>query len=147
MFYRHQFRVRASREQVARFHQQSASMSAITPPPIAVAVTRSPANLSAGDEMEFTLWLGFLPVYWLARIEAVSDSGFTDRLLRGPFAEWVHRHSFQAVDEQTTDVVDEINLQFSPHPWQRLLGVMMWLGLPALFAFRGWKTRRILEGA
>ena len=26
-----------------------------------------------------------------------------------------------------------------------LVGVLMWIGMPALFAYRGWKTRRMLE--
>jgi ligand-binding SRPBCC domain-containing protein len=38
MKYRHQFRVSASVERVAEFHADSASMAAITPPPIVVKV-------------------------------------------------------------------------------------------------------------
>jgi ligand-binding SRPBCC domain-containing protein len=84
MKYYHRFRVPASIDQVAEFHRHSTSMAAITPPPILVRVQRSPAVLANGDEMAFTMWLGLLPVHWLARIEAVSDTGFTDRQL-GPF--------------------------------------------------------------
>lgn len=144
MKYRHQFRVPVSIEQVAEFHRRSASMPAITPPPILVKVQRSPAVLTDGDEMAFTMWLGPLPVHWLARIEAVSATGFTDRQLRGPFAEWIHRHNFIAVDAQTTDVVDEINLRLRPHPLWWPVGIGMWLGMPVLFAYRAWKTKRML---
>ena len=91
-------------------------MAAITPPPIIVQVHHAPPVLADGDEMDFTMWLGPLPVHWLARIEAVSPAGFTDRQLRGPFTEWIHRHTFRAMDEQTTDVIDEITLQPSPAP-------------------------------
>ena len=91
------------------------------------------------------MWLGLLPLRWLARIEGVSLDGFTDRQLRGPFAAWVHRHSFEAVDEQTTDVVDEINLRLKAHPFWWLVGMGMRLGLPVLFAYRAQKTRRLLE--
>ena len=145
MNYHHRFRVPASIEQVAEFHRRSASMAAITPPPMVVKVQRAPAVLADGDEMAFTMWLGPLPVVWLARIEAVSDTGFTDRQLCGPFAEWVHRHTFTAVDENLTDVVDEITLQLRPHPIWWLVGLGMWLGLPVLFTFRAWKTKRMLE--
>lgn len=144
MKYFHRFRVPASIAQVAGFHRHSASMAAITPPPILVRVQRAPAVLGNGDEMAFTMWLGPLPVHWLARIEAVSDTGFTDRQLRGPFAEWIHRHTFVAVDEHTTDVVDEITLRLRFHPIWGLVGFGMWLGLPVLFAFRAWKTKRML---
>jgi ligand-binding SRPBCC domain-containing protein len=145
MNYRHYFRISASIEQVAEFHRRSASMAAITPPPIIVKLQRAPTVLAEGDEMAFTVWLGPLPVRWLARIEAVSSTGFSDRQLRGPFAEWVHRHSFRAIDENTTEVSDEITLRLRPHPIWWPIGLGMYLGLPILFAFRAWKTKRMLE--
>jgi len=95
--------------------------------------------------MSFTLWLGPLPIYWLARIESVSPSGFTDRQLRGPFAEWTHRHTYKVVNEQVTDVIDEITLKIRFHPIWGLVGIGMRLGLPILFAYRAWKTKRILR--
>jgi ligand-binding SRPBCC domain-containing protein len=119
-------------------------MAAITPPPIVVKMQRAPAVLTDGAEMAFTMWLGPLPIRWLAHIEAVSDTGFTDRQLGGPFAKWVHRHTFVAVDENTTEVLDEITLQLRLHLIWWPVGLGMWLGLPILFAFRAWKTKRML---
>ncbi len=145
MKYLHRFYVKSPLARVSEFHSQSASMAAITPPPIIVRVHRAPAVLAEGDEMEFTMWLGPLPLRWLARIEAVSPGGFTDRQLQGPFAEWVHRHKFMVVDDHTTEVQDEINLRLRPHPVWWLIGLGMWLGLPLLFAYREWKTKRMLE--
>jgi ligand-binding SRPBCC domain-containing protein len=95
--------------------------------------------------MDFTMWLGPLPMRWLARIEAVSDAGFTDRQLRGPFTEWIHRHIFRAVDKNTTDVMDEITFRLRLHPLWWLVGLGMWFGLPVPFAFRAWKTKRMLS--
>jgi ligand-binding SRPBCC domain-containing protein len=141
MRYQHRFRVDAPVAVVADFHARSASMATITPPPVVVRIQRAPARLNEGDEMEFTLWLGPLPVYWLARLEDVSPTTFTDRQLRGPFRHWLHRHTFLALDEATTAVVDEIELSLRPHPWWGLLGLGMWLSLPLLFAYRAWKTR------
>jgi ligand-binding SRPBCC domain-containing protein len=145
MKYSHRFRVHASLAKVAEFHSRSASMPTITPPPIIVRVQRAPAVLAEGDEMDFTMWLGPLPLRWLARIEAVSPNGFSDRQLLGPFAEWVHRHSFIMVNEQATDVFDEIILNLRNHPFLWSIGLGMRLGMPFLFAYRGWKTKRMLE--
>lgn len=141
----HRFRVQAPLERVAEFHSHSASMPAITPPPIIIRVQHAPTILADGNEMDFTMWLGPLPVHWLARIETVSPDGFTDRQVRGPFAEWIHRHTFIAVDEQTTDVLDDITLSLRPHPFWYPIGLSMYLGLPILFAFRAWKTKKLLE--
>jgi len=143
--YQHRFQVGASLGQVSAFHGRAASMAAITPPPILVKIHRAPEALVEGDRMDFTMWIGPLPVYWEAQIEQVSAEGFTDRQLRGPFDVWSHRHRFIAIDEHTTEVVDEVNLRLRKHPFWGLVGLIMRLGLPFLFAFRAWKTRRMLE--
>jgi len=145
MKYQHRFEVNAPLAAVADFHTKSVSMGAITPPPVVVRVHRAPSRLDEGDEMDFTMWFGPLSVRWLARIEDVRPTGFTDRQLRGPFRHWLHRHTFVPVDEITTAVVDEIELELRSHSWWKLVGLMMWFSLPLLFAYRGWKTRRYIE--
>ena len=144
MKYKHRFRVKAPLAEVSEFHSQSASMGDITPPPAVVKVHEAPARLGDGDEMAFTIWLGPLPVRWKARIEDVSPTGFVDRQVEGPFRRWTHRHSFKPVDEETTEVVDEIEFKLAKHPVRGMMGLGMTLSLPLLFAYRGWKTRRLL---
>jgi ligand-binding SRPBCC domain-containing protein len=95
--------------------------------------------------MAFTMWLGPLPVKWRAYISQLTSEGFADHQMEGPFRYWIHQHKFVQVDEQHTKVFDTVhaglkwNLVWAP------VGLAMWLGLPLLFAYRGWKTRRILE--
>lgn len=145
MRYHHRFTVKAPLADVAAFHSQSASMGAITPPPILVRVHAAPEILGEGDRMDFTMWLGPMPVRWLAQIEQVTPTSFVDRQLRGPFASWVHKHTFEPIDAGTTEVIDEVNATLHANWFWKLVGVGMWIGLPILFAFRGWKTRRMLE--
>lgn len=147
MKYRHRFTVRAPLAAVVEFHRQSASMGAITPPPMIVQVHHAPPLLDDGDEMHFTLWLGPFPIHWRARIETLPGTGFIDRQISGPFAKWEHRHTFEQVNEERSIIIDEVTAELS-HQWLwKLVGMGMWLSMPLLFAFRGWKSRRILEGA
>lgn len=145
MIYRHCFRVHAPLDRVSDFYSRAASMPAITPLPFRVWLHHAPEVLGEGDEMDFSLGAGPISIRWLARIEGVSSTGFTDRQIRGPFAEWVHRHRFKALDHQTTEVVDEITLRFRAHPLWWLVDIGMWVGLPFLFAFRASQTRRLLQ--
>ena len=95
--------------------------------------------------MDFTMWLGPFPVRWVARIEDVSDARFVDRQIRGPFRKWIHTHTFQPIDAQQTEVIDQVEVELGTHWGWRVIGYMMWLNLPVLFAFRQWKTKRLLE--
>jgi hypothetical protein len=94
--------------------------------------------------MDFTMWLGPLPLRWQARFEDVTPTSFVDRMVQGPMHTWRHHHSFVAIDVHTTDVVDEVEVQPRLHPLWGPLGLGMALNLPVLFAFRQWQTRRLL---
>ncbi|MCX6044321.1 MAG: hypothetical protein NT075_04360 [Chloroflexi bacterium] len=145
MKYEHRFTVQSPLSAVAAFHSQSASMGAITPPPVIVQIHQAPAILAEGDLMDFTMWLGPLPIHWLARIEQVTPISFVDAQLRGPFTKWVHHHTFMPLNGQTTTVIDRVEAIVSEHWFWKMVGWGMWLNLPVLFAYRGWKTRQMLE--
>lgn len=150
MKFRHMFAVRAPLDRVTDFHARSDSMGLITPPPITVWVHQAPERLRPGAQMDFTLWLGPLPVRWLAVIEALPGHGFLDRQILGPFKRWEHRHIFLPMEgpagEPGTYILDEVEAELHDNPLWRLIGLGMWLGMPLLFGFRGWKTSQILEG-
>lgn len=145
MRYRHEFRVRAPLARVAEFHSRTASLAVLTPPPMVLRIHRAPAIQRVGDEVDFTMWLGPLPIHWIAHIGSVSETSFTDRQLRGPFGQWLHRHTFTPIDANTTAVIDEVEVALKAHWFWTAAGLMMWLAMPLLFAYRGWKTRRALE--
>lgn len=144
MRYSQHFTIAASLDEVAWFHRRASSMAEITPPPILVRMHDAPNVLQDGDEMSFTLWTGPIPIRWTARIEQVGPTGFIDRQLAGPFARWIHRHIFVPTGDDTTTVIDVIEAELHSDPFWRLVGLSMWAGLPMLFAYRGWKTKRVL---
>lgn len=144
MIFRHSFAVNAPLGAVADFSRRAEGLPAITPWPIKVHIVQAPLLLGQGDEMLFEVGAGTLQLRWLARIENASSTGFTDRQLLGPFACWVHRHIFEALDESTTVVFDEIEAILCRRPLPRLIGLLMWWSLPVVFAYRTRQTRRLL---
>jgi ligand-binding SRPBCC domain-containing protein len=145
MLYRHRFQVAAPLATVADFHRQAASLAAITPPPVRVQLEEAPAALAEGATLRFALVLGPLRLRWVARIEAATAHGFVDRQLEGPFARWEHRHTFVPLGSERTEVCDEVRATLRRDPVWGPIGLFLWLGLPALFAYRAWKTRALLE--
>ena len=147
MKFEHRFRVEAPREAVAEFHRHASALKALTPPPIFVQLdTPPPDSLGEGDSFTFTMWVGPLPFKWGSRIEEVSAEGFSDVQTRGAFAFWRHRHHFIRIDDQTTEVYDQVEARLRPHLLLGPVGLAMWLGMPLLFAYRAWRTRKLLAG-
>ena len=119
----------------------------LTPPFLFLSLRDAPERLRQGDEVCVRFWLGLFPVHWVIRIAALDEQGFTDEQVQGPFRFWRHRHRFVPAAADKTLIVDEIEAALSPHPVKALVGALMWVGLPALFAYRRWRTRRMLEEA
>jgi ligand-binding SRPBCC domain-containing protein len=143
--FRHRFRVRAPLGRVAEFHHDSSVLKLLTPPPL-VLQFHELQPLGEGSISDFTMWAGLLPIRWVATHSEVDLlHGFTDTQARGPFERWVHRHSFVKVDDNVTEVVDEIQAQPGKHPFWYLVSWFMRLSLPLLFAYRAWRTRKALE--
>lgn len=145
MKYRHSFLLAAPVSRVAEFHSLPGGLGALTPPPVFVQLHAAPERIQEGSEVSFTLWIGPLPVRWSARFERAGEAGYTDRQVRGPFRAWLHNRNFIPLNERTTEIREEIEGQLRPHLLWGPFGLLMWLNLPILFAFRSWKMRRLLE--
>lgn len=145
MKFRQAFIVRAPLQKVAAFYRDPRSLQAITPPIVPIRLRSAPAQLQQDDEIDLVLWLIGVPVHWVARVVTIDEQGFTDCQISGPFARWTHRHQFVPISANCTQIVDEIDAALSHHPLKALVGILLWLGLPLLFAYRRWKTRRLLE--
>lgn len=143
--YSHRFSVQAPLERVAEFHHDPKALKRLTPPPVFVQARRI-EPMDENSEAEFTMWLGPIPVRWLAIHSDVDwRRGFTDTQAQGPFEAWVHRHTFHEISQDVTEVMDEIQASFGNGLWNGMVSRLMWWNLPVLFAFRAWKTRKYLE--
>lgn len=137
--FQHRFVVNVPLAMVTEFHHDSRALRVLTPPPIWVQF-HLVEPLTEGSVADFTIWFGPLPVRWTAVHSQVTPHGFTDTQKRGPFTKWVHRHTFRELGNGRTEIIDEIEAEPG-----NLISRFMWLTLPILFAYRGWRTRRALR--
>jgi ligand-binding SRPBCC domain-containing protein len=137
--------VQAPIDRVAAFHGDTKTLKLLTPPPIIVSFNKV-EPLAENSSADFTMWLGPIPVHWVAiHSDVHPHNGFTDTQAQGPFKTWVHRHTFKAVSPERTEISDEIDAQTGDHILWGLISRFMWLSLPILFAYRTWRTRKELE--
>ncbi|MCC6905011.1 MAG: hypothetical protein IT326_04150 [Anaerolineae bacterium] len=146
MKYEHRFTVRATQAEVAEFHAHASGFRALVPPVSPAVIHSAPDPLIEGSILDFTLWMGPIPLRWQSLIEDVSTEGFTDTIGgKAPFAVWRHRHNFVRLDGHTTEVYDQVEGEVKRHAFWGPVGMLVWLSLPLLFAWRQVQTRRHLE--
>ena len=132
------FVVRAPLAAVRAFHERPDAVRSLTP--ALLTFTHPPPPLATGERVHFTLWVGPLPVRWVARYEDVREDGFVDVQEAGPFRSWRHEHRYRALDAERTEVTDRIAVELG-----RPVSRAIWVGLPPSFAYRAWATRRAVE--
>jgi len=92
------------------FFSRAENLEAITPPWLRFEiVTPTPIEMRAGTRIRYRLRLRGVPVSWLTEIEEWDPPhAFVDRQLKGPYALWHHTHSFEAVDDRRTRMLDVV---------------------------------------
>jgi ligand-binding SRPBCC domain-containing protein len=141
----HAFEVKAKQQEVAAFHDDTRALKWLTPPPMFVQL-QDIEPLGEGSRSRFTMWFGPIPARWRAVHTDVSAWGFTDSQEVGPLRRWRHRHTFEALDDERTLVVDQVI--YDHHGgWRGLLTRLVFNrpGLALLFTYRKWATRWYLR--
>ncbi|MCX7593826.1 MAG: cyclase [Fischerella sp.] len=138
--------INAPVEVVWRFHERPDVLQLLTPPWQPVQVVRREGGLGLGAVTEFRLFLGPLPLRWLARHTEYEEYRlFTDEQISGPFDHWIHRHHFEPENGKTR-LTDEISFSLPGGQTIEFLGGwLVQLQLEAMFRYRHHITRQECE--
>ena len=85
--------IAASAETVFAFHERPDALARLTPPWQRVDIVRPPTSLAVGTRVTLRMKVG--PFWQTVEAEHVAyEPGrmFADRIVKGPFARWLHRH-------------------------------------------------------
>lgn len=129
-------------QQCFDFHAAPGAFARLTPPPIYVQVHRNDIHQLVAGDVEFTLWMGPLPVRWHAQhAPGANTTSFVDFQVKGPVAYWHHEHIIRDVPGGV-ELKDRIRIAHKPG-LAGLLTRLMFDGLPLrfLFIYRHLRTR------
>ena len=99
LHFRYSTLINAPVEVVWKFHERSDILQTLTPPWQPVQIIRHQGGLEIGAISEFIIWLGPIPVKWVAiHTEYEEYRLFTDQQKEGPMESWTHRHQFSEED-------------------------------------------------
>lgn len=133
-------------ETVWQFHERPDILELLTPPWQPVKIIRRQGGLEIGAISHFRLFLGPIPLDWIARhTECEPNRLFIDRQTKGPMQSWEHRHEFSPENNQTRlkDVIHyEIPGGFVA---EFLLGWWVESRLRDMFRYRHQVTKRECE--
>ncbi len=124
---------------VFHFHERADALELLTPAFPPVKVLSRNGGIEEGARVE----LSVMGLRWIAlHTRYERDRLFVDEQIRGPFAQWTHRHEFEDLGAQCrlTDRV-EYRLPFA----NALLGWLVKPGLARMFHHRHAITKRICE--
>jgi ligand-binding SRPBCC domain-containing protein len=138
--------INAPIEVIWEFHERTDILQLLTPPWQPVQIVRREGGLDVGAISEFRLFLGPIPIRWVARhIECNKPYLFVDEQIEGPMQSWVHRHQLQAENGQTR-LSDAIAYEL-PGGWiaEFLLGWWVNSRLKEMLRYRHQVTKQYCE--
>lgn len=150
LVYKTTTRIRAPVQALFDFHQDPANLHRIQPPGVRVVEVVLPAEWRVGACVSVRVRiLGLVPQAWEVRLEEVCPpTRLVDVAVRGPYPVWRHVHAFREDGPGHSTLTDRVEYQ---PPWGRfgrlLDRVLFRPQLAVMFAWRQWRTRRLLEQA
>ena len=126
------------RDDVFAFFSDASNLERITPPELGFRiVTAQPIKLEKGALIDYNLSLHGIPMSWRTEITLWEPPHeFVDTQLRGPYSQWIHRHTFTELAPDRTLIKDEVRYRLPLEPLGDLAHFIVRGQLERIFDFR-----------
>lgn len=126
------------RVEVFDFFADAGNLERITPPELSFhIVTPQPIDIKQGTLIDYRLRMNGIPMSWRTEISVWNPPfEFVDQQLRGPYAQWIHRHTFTELAPEKTLIEDEVRYRLPLEPLGDIAHFIVRGRLDHIFDFR-----------
>ncbi len=126
------------RKEVFDFFADAGNLEKITPPELNFnIITKLPIDVKQGVLIDYKLKLRGIPITWQTEISIWNPPySFTDKALKSPYKQWIHRHIFTEIAENKTSVEDEVKYRLPLEPFGDLAHWLVRRELDRIFDYR-----------
>ena len=120
------------------FFADAGNLERITPPELNFnIITPQPIDIRQGTLIDYTLKMRGIPVKWRTEISVWEPPfRFVDQQLRGPYKQWIHRHTFTEIGPNETHMADEVKYRLPFEPFGDIAHFMVRRELEYIFDYR-----------
>lgn len=135
-------------DKVFAFFSDVANLQRVTPPELNFSIlTPLPVVMQEGATIDFMLSLLGVPFKWQTEISVWDPPHmFVDRQIEGPYAEWIHRHTFRASGDGKTIVEDDVSYTLPSQPLGELAHPLVRKQLEKIFSYRQEAILKLMKG-
>jgi ligand-binding SRPBCC domain-containing protein len=128
------------------FFADAVNLERITPPELNFHITTpQPIEIERGSLIDYNLRLRGFPMSWRTEITVWDPPHeFVDTQLRGPYSQWIHRHTFTELGSDRTLVEDEVRYRLPLEPLGDLAHFIIRSQLDRIFDYRQLKVAELL---
>lgn len=134
-------------DEVFEFFADAGNLERITPPQLNFQIiTPQPIEMREGALIDYQLKLRGFPVKWRTEITVWNPPyEFVDEQVRGPYRQWIHRHTFTQTGTSETQIEDEVKYRLPFAPFGDLAHFLVKKELDYIFDFRQKTVAEILR--
>lgn len=131
---------------VWQFYTDMHHLEVITPPNIRIRIVKSShEQLIKGSDVWLAGRLIMIEIKWHSKITLLRPYQYIDEMSGGIFKTWRHAHTFRKIDEETTEVIDEIEFELPYGPIGRIFEGYAYNRLEKIFEHRKQATIKALS--